>query len=111
VTLLAWVRIEIDEPSDRDAFEHIPLALEAALGVSRRLLAEGEEMKLLVFSKDEFQRLLHPVNVVAQTTDASQPERVVGQFVFRAYNKQVLDADAEADDASDNVGDSDLRPG
>ena len=100
---MAWVRIEIDEPSDRDAFEHIPLALEAALGVSRMLLAEGEAKGLLVFSKDEFQRLLHPVNVVAQTADAVDGERIVGRLVLRVYDKQVLDADAEAD--SDNVGD------
>lgn len=101
MTLLAWVRIEIDELSDRDGFEKIPLALETATSVVRKMLVDGERMGILEFSKDEFQRLLHPVNVVTQIVDTAH---VVGQFVFRAYNKQVLDADADAADPPD------LRP-
>jgi hypothetical protein len=98
---MAWVRIEIHEPSDRDGFEKIPLALETATTIVHKMLADGEHMGILEFSKDEFQRLLHPVNVVTQIADSAH---VVGQFAFRAYNRQMLDAEADAADLPD------LRP-
>lgn len=104
MTLMAWVRIEIHEPSDRDGFEHIPIALEAAAQAAHRLEDNGERMGLLAFSTDEFQTLLEPVNVSMETPDASNPERIVARVMFRAYNKERVDAMPDERDPPD------LRP-
>jgi hypothetical protein len=101
---MAWVRIEIHEPSDRDGFEHIPIALEAAAQAAHRLEDNGEKMGLLAFSTDEFQTLLEPVNISMETQDASNPDRIVAQVMFRAYNKERVDAMPDERDPPD------LRP-